>query len=218
MRSAAYDPGMRRPRPHRLTGSVRRLLAAAVLGVLAAAVAVTATSGPASAAGLNLNGLNLSSPLAGLPPLLPTLPSVTPPTTPATPSLPNTGSVPGLCPPACGSTPTVDNGNTNNNKAPGNIRTGSPGGRTSSSSSGAASQFGSGSNSGSSATSTVTSPQSLGLSLAAPPPVDQLTPLAGISFGQAPFLWPLFLLLDAIAAGAVVLLVRRTWSPKSGAD
>jgi hypothetical protein len=48
--------------------------------------------------------------------------------------------------------------------------------------------------------------------------VDQLTPLAGISFGQAPYLWPLFLLLDAIAAGAVVLLVRRTWSPNSGVD
>ena len=217
MRSAAYDPGMRRPRPHRLTGSVRRLLAAAALGVLAAAVAVTATSGPASAAGINLN---LNGPLSGVPSLLP-LPSPTPPAPPTAPAtLPNAGSVPNLCPPNCVSTPNTNNGN--NNKAPGNIRTGPAGGGTSRSSSGTASPFGSGSGSGSgsasSATSTVTPPQSLGLSIAPPPPVDQLTPLAGISFGQAPYLWPLFLLLDAIAAGAVVLLVRRTWSPNSGVD
>jgi hypothetical protein len=45
------------------------------------------------------------------------------------------------------------------------------------------------------------------------PPVEQLTPLAGISFGQAPYLWPLFVLLDVVAAGAVLLAVRKTWSP-----
>ncbi len=70
----------------------------------------------------------------------------------------------------------------------------------------------------SSAGSTVSAPPALGLSVTPPPPVDQLTPLAGISFGQAPYVWPLFVLLDVIAAAAVVLLVRRTWSPNSGAD
>jgi len=42
--------------------------------------------------------------------------------------------------------------------------------------------------------------------------IEQLTPLAGISFGQAPYLWPLFLLLDVIAAGAVILAIRKSWS------
>jgi hypothetical protein len=58
----------------------------------------------------------------------------------------------------------------------------------------------------------------VGLAVSPPPPVEQLTPLAGISFGQAPYLWPLFILLDLAAVGAVVVLVRRTWSPTSGAD
>jgi hypothetical protein len=48
--------------------------------------------------------------------------------------------------------------------------------------------------------------------------VEQLTPLAGISFGQAPYLWPLFLLLDVIAAGVAVVVVRRTLSATHGAD
>lgn len=56
-----------------------------------------------------------------------------------------------------------------------------------------------------------------GLDIATPPPVVQLSPLAGISFGRAPYLWPMFLLLDLVAAGAVVLVVRRTWST-TGAD
>ena len=56
-----------------------------------------------------------------------------------------------------------------------------------------------------------------GLDLAQPPPVEQLTPLAGISFGQAPYVWPLFLLLDVVAAFAVVIAVRKTWSAP-GAD
>lgn len=45
-----------------------------------------------------------------------------------------------------------------------------------------------------------------------------LTPLAGISFGHAPYLWPLFLILDLIAAAAVVPDVRRTMSATPGAD
>jgi hypothetical protein len=56
------------------------------------------------------------------------------------------------------------------------------------------------------------SQQAGGLELANPPPVEQLTPLAGISFGQAPYVWPLFMLLDVVAAVAVVIAVRKTWS------
>ncbi|MBJ7609203.1 MAG: hypothetical protein JF887_07195 [Candidatus Dormibacteraeota bacterium] len=59
--------------------------------------------------------------------------------------------------------------------------------------------------------------QPAGLNLPQPAPVEQLTPLAGISFGQAPYLWPLFLLLDVIGAVAVAVVVRRTWST-AGAD
>lgn len=51
-----------------------------------------------------------------------------------------------------------------------------------------------------------------GLDLAQPAPVEQLTPLAGISFGQAPYVWPLFLILDVFAAAAVAIAVRKTWS------
>ena len=215
---------MRRPRPHRLTGSARRLLAATVLGLLAAAVAVTATSGPASADGLSLNvslgGLNLGSTLpVALPSLqLPTgTPSVTP--TPSA-SLPGTGSVTNLCLANCPPTSTNNNGPTSNTKntAPGSSRTPAIGGSATRSSSGTTSALGGDSSAPSSATSTISLPQSLGLAVAPPPPVDQLTPLAGISFGQAPYLWPLFLLLDVIGAAAVVLLVRRTWSSSSGAD
>jgi hypothetical protein len=44
-----------------------------------------------------------------------------------------------------------------------------------------------------------------------------LTPGGGISFGKAPYLWPLFVLLDVIAAAAVVIAVRKSWS-KTGVD
>ena len=67
---------------------------------------------------------------------------------------------------------------------------------------GSACGVGAGGGGASSAASTLGSAPSAGLSVTAPPPVDQLTPLAGISFGQAPYLWPLFLLLDLIAAGS----------------
>jgi hypothetical protein len=55
------------------------------------------------------------------------------------------------------------------------------------------------------------------ITLAQPVAVEPLTPLGGISFGQAPYLWPLFVLLDLIAAGAVVIAVRKSWS-KTGVD
>ncbi len=212
---------MRRPRPHRLTGSVRRLLAAAALGGLAAALAVTVVSRPASAAGLDLNvnlgALNLNS-LPVIPNLLPTPTPPAPPTTSA-PSLPST-ALPTLCPPNCSSTVgggTPGGTNTPGSKTPGSSIAGSTGpGSTTGSGTGTTSGTGSASNSAAGAT--LSPPRAGGLSLSPPPPVAQLTPLAGISFGQAPYLWPLFLLLDVVAATAVVMLVRRTWSPKSGAD
>lgn len=51
-------------------------------------------------------------------------------------------------------------------------------------------------------------------SLVPPPPTSINLPTAtsGISFGKAPFLWPLFLGLDVLGAGAVVLALRKTWS------
>lgn len=212
---------MRRPRPHRLTGSVRRLLAAAALGGLAAALAVTVVSRPASAAGLDLNvnlgALNLNS-LPVIPNLLPT-PSPPVPTTSA-PSLPSP-ALPTLCASNCSSP--VGGGTPGGTTTPGSNTPGA-GGTTGSTGPGGTTGSGTGTTSGTSSASnsaagaTLSPPRAGGLSLSPPPPVAQLTPLAGISFGQAPYLWPLFLLLDVIAASAVVMLVRRTWSPKSGAD
>lgn len=61
-------------------------------------------------------------------------------------------------------------------------------------------------------------PASAGLQLSPPPPVEQLSPLAGIFFGQAPYLWPLFVILDVAAAAAVAVVVRRTWSRNGRAN
>jgi hypothetical protein len=71
---------------------------------------------------------------------------------------------------------------------------------------------------GSASRGTAGVPRSVGLSVSPPPPVEELTPLAGISFGKAPYLWPLLVLLDLLTAAAVVLLVRRTWSTASHTD
>lgn len=51
-------------------------------------------------------------------------------------------------------------------------------------------------------------------SLVPPPPssINLPTATSGINFGKAPFLWPLFLGLDILGAGAVVLALRKTWS------
>ncbi len=50
------------------------------------------------------------------------------------------------------------------------------------------------------------------LLIPAPPAVQLSSPVAGISFGRAPFLWPLFVVLDALALIAVVIVLRKTWS------
>jgi hypothetical protein len=212
VRSAAYHLAMRRPRPHQFRGSARRLLAVALLGGLAAAVAVSAASGTVSAAGLrgNLTAGPLKLPLPlGLPSLGP-LPGTTSPAS-ASPSLPGGAIVPPLCAPACTS-PTGGGGPS------GGAGDAAPGGAGSNSPLGPGSHAGGGSGPVSAAPGTVSAPQSVGLSVGPPLPVEQLTPLAGISFGQAPYVWPLFLILDVIAAAAVALLVRRNWSHSAHAD
>ncbi|MHB8718302.1 MAG: hypothetical protein ACYDAC_05360 [Candidatus Dormibacteria bacterium] len=50
-----------------------------------------------------------------------------------------------------------------------------------------------------------------------PPAVTTIGQVPGISFGQAPYLWPLFVMLDLVAAAAVIVVVRRTWSSSSAA-
>jgi hypothetical protein len=186
--------------------SIRRLIAAAVLATCCSAAVITV----ASAAGLSLN-LGLGTKL-GLPPLgpsaLPTLPGASP-----TPSLCVTNCAP--APPGSHTTGQSPGSGTGTTTGPGAPK--GPGSWSSSSS--AVAQGRAASQSAPAALSTVGSPHSAtGLSLAGPPPVEQLTPLAGISFGEAPYLWPIFALLDVIAAAAVVLVVRKTWSRAPGAD
>ncbi len=94
---------MRRPRQHRLTGSVRRLLGAAILAGVAAALAVTSAAGPAAAAGLGVN-LNLGA-LGTISLNLPTSLPVTVPTRPRSVRPPHpacpVASLPSVCPPNC---------------------------------------------------------------------------------------------------------------------
>jgi hypothetical protein len=235
---------MRRPRPHRLTGSVRRLVAtAALVGFAAAAVATTvAGSDGASSRGpvgpsLRRTSVAVSLTLPSLPlpsltlPSLPlpslTLPSLTPlpsltlPSLTPLPSLPTVTLLPSptpLTPPLVGPVSGSSGGPLN----PGSTLTGpttgqgtgSQGAPATSSSTASLPRFDTFVAAGSSSTA----PQSVGLSLSAPPLVEQLTPLAGISCGKAPYLWPLFLILDLIAAGVVVVVVRKSLSSTPGAD
>lgn len=55
-------------------------------------------------------------------------------------------------------------------------------------------------------------PSATGITVQAPPAIVQLSPIAGISFGRAPFLWPLFVGLDILGLVAVALVLRRTWA------
>jgi hypothetical protein len=233
---------MRRPRPHRLTGSVRRLVATAVVAGLAAAAVATMVARPdggpnRGAVGPSLRRTSVAvsltplpvlpslTPLPSLPTvtLLPSLPTVTllPALTPL-PSLPTVTLLPSapspLTPPVVGPLPGGSGGTIN----PGSTLTGPTAGHgtgsegTPGTSSSAASRprldtF-------SAAVVSSTAARSVGLSLSPPPPLEQLTPLAGISFGRAPYLWPLFLVLDLIAAGALVVVVRKSLSSTPGAD
>ena len=50
-----------------------------------------------------------------------------------------------------------------------------------------------------------------GIVLAAPSAVALTSPGSGLSFGKAPFLWPLFIGLDVLAIAAAVFVLRKTW-------
>ena len=81
----------------------------------------------------------------------------------------------------------------------------------------AGSQTGASGGGGPVAASTGSSTAAGAITLAQPVAIEPLTPGGGISFGKAPYLWPLFVLLDLIVAGAVVIAVRKSWS-KTGVD
>ncbi len=221
-------------------------MAATALGALAAGSATVAAARPVAAGALvdlNLGVVNVSvttpalpplpppvasapglpallPPAAQLPPsLLPTLPPLLPSSAPAVgppPGLPGGTSPSQLCPPTC----TINGaGVTTGGPSAADPGAGTATRAVSRSAGGPTGPVGLGTGgAGSSATNTLVVPPSVGLAVAPPPTVEALTPLAGISFGQAPYLWPLFLLLDVVAACAVVFLVRRTWSSTSGAD
>jgi len=50
------------------------------------------------------------------------------------------------------------------------------------------------------------------LDLAAPSAIALTSPGSGLSFGKAPFLWPLFIGLDVLAMAGVAFVLRKTWS------
>jgi hypothetical protein len=233
---------MRRRRSHRPGRVTARVIAAGSLALIAGAAAIvtasasTITVGPISVSGsptaqpdlgstglIGISGLpaiSLPPALGGGTPTPPPVPSsvggvTVPCVTSCTPSSPGGGNTN----PTNGggnTNPTNSGGNTNPTNGGGNQTSaqgagGTPGTSTTGSGSGGTSGTGSG------GIATAGSSGHNGLNGNPPPPVEQLTPLAGINFGQAPYLWPLFLLLDVIAAGAVVLVVRKTWST-AGAD
>ena len=49
------------------------------------------------------------------------------------------------------------------------------------------------------------------IDLAAPAALALTSPGAGLSFGKAPFLWPLFIGLDVLAIAAAGFVLRKTW-------
>jgi hypothetical protein len=210
---------MRRRRSHRPGRVTARVIAAGSLALIAGAAAIvtasasTITVGPISVSGSptaqpDLGSTGLSG-ISGLPAI--SLPPALGGGTPTPPPVPSSvGGVTVPCVTSC--TPSSPGGgNTNPTNGGGNQTSaqgagGTPGTSTTGSGSGGTSGAGSG------GIATAGSSGHNGLNVNPPPPVEQLTPLAGINFGQAPYLWPLFLLLDVIAAGAVVLVVRKTWS------
>jgi hypothetical protein len=215
---------MRRRRSHRPGRVTARVIAAGSLALIAGAAAIvtasasTITVGPISVSGSPTAQPDLGSTgligISGLPAI--SLPPALGGGTPTPPPVPSSvGGVTVPCVTSC--TPSSPGGgNTNPTNGGGNQTSaqgagGTPGTSTTGSGSGGTSGTGSG------GIATAGSSGHNGLNGNPPPPVEQLTPLAGINFGQAPYLWPLFLLLDVIAAGAVVLVVRKTWST-AGAD
>jgi hypothetical protein len=211
--------GMRRYRLQRGGGVIPRAAAAALLAVLAAFSAVTVAGASSLFVDLSLPGVSGLAATIGIDGL-PINPFATPTPTPAsalpTPTLPAPSlAVP--CPPSCAPSPTSAPA-TNPGSAPGST---GGGGQTPTGQRGTTGPGGTAARPGGptpAAAATGIAASVVGLNVSPPPPVEQLTPLAGISFGQAPYLWPLFLLLDVVAAVAVVLVVRKTWSAPAGPD
>lgn len=50
-----------------------------------------------------------------------------------------------------------------------------------------------------------------------PPVIPALSPIAGLSFSGAPFLWPLLVGLDLLGLASVVMVLRRSWSTAAAA-
>lgn len=53
------------------------------------------------------------------------------------------------------------------------------------------------------------------LDTAALPAVQPLTPVAGLSFGRSPVVWPVILVVDLVALATAIVLVRRTLARRS---
>lgn len=151
----------------------------------------------------------LSTPSVGLPAAsTPALPGTGILPTPSLPGLPLPSSVSTLLPRPSTSPPTPC--------ACTNVPGAGPAGSTGSIS---------GSNPGASPSANATDPASVaarregadltvatvGLGMAPPPAVQGLSPLPGISFGHAPYLWPAFAVLDVLALGGVAMVIRSRW-------
>jgi hypothetical protein len=164
-----------------------------------------------------LTGNTSSSQNSGLPLLNSPLPTLcilcTPaPTLPVpTPTLPVPTPCVLNCPPtqSPGCTSNCGTGNGGGNSGNQTTATPAPGTVTGTAPGSTGGNSGSGSG-GSGGTAVNTTPGAI--TIQPPPAVETLSPVAGISFGKAPFLWPLFIALDFLGLGAVVLVLRKTWS------
>jgi hypothetical protein len=197
------------------------VLSVTVLAVVASAGLLSTPSPTAKPAQGNLlgglTGNNNSSPNTGLPLLPPCIlctPAPVPtPTLPVpTPTLPVPTPCLFQCPPThspgCTSNCTGGGNNPAGNNGTQPTATPAPGSVTGTVPTSPGSNSGGGEGSGS-----AVDPATPGAITIQPPgAVETLSPVAGISFGKAPFLWPLFIVLDFLGLGAVVLVLRKTWS------
>jgi hypothetical protein len=157
-----------------------------------------------------------SGPLGGLLPSSSALPSASLPV--STSGLPVLGGTPTVCVPnvTCTSPPPTSPGDNGGNGGNGDNGKGTPTGSATPASQAATatasaaatatpagSRIGAGQHHGSGGS---------GLNLGPPPSVLAIGPASSLSFGKAPFLWPVFAVLDALGLGGVVWVVRKTWS------
>jgi hypothetical protein len=214
-------------RPRKASGWRRWLLGMAAGGILSAVTGVTVLGAVASAGllptpaptakpaqGSLLGGLSgHSSSSSGLPLLGSPLPTLcilcSTPTPIPTPTLPITTPCLLHCPPPPSPGCTVNCGNGGGNDPGGN--NGHP--STATPAPGTVTTIPGSTASGGGGGGTAVDPATPGaITIQPPPAVETLSPVAGISFGKAPFLWPLFIVLDFLGLGAVVLVLRKTWS------